>query len=63
MGVLDQLTTAPNLPPLSEHELAQLIHEAPLKIRSQVQRLIREVKILRDQAAEREQAYQQEQQW
>lgn len=48
------------LPPLRDHELEDLIQEAPPALRTKLARLCAEVRTLRDQAAEREHAATQE---
>lgn len=52
-----------NLPPLSEHELEELIGYAPPGMRTAIARLCAEVKTLRDQQAAREFTAEQEVTW
>lgn len=54
MNFLDELADATNLPPLTNGELEQLILDSLPLQRTLVARLCREVKVLRDEAGERE---------
>lgn len=54
---------AQELPPLTDHELDELIKAAPAKLRTAIARLCAEVKTLRDQQAAREFQYNQEIVW
>lgn len=60
---LDRLAVESNVPPLTEGELEELIHRSPPAIRQEIARLCREVKMLRDAAAQREQSAAEEIAW
>jgi hypothetical protein len=50
-------------PPLTDHELDELIRTAPPKLRREVERLCAEVRLLREQQSAREFQYNQEIAW